>query len=410
MQWENWYKKIALQNGLKLWYRHFDSITSAIYAIVDAGGEKDGSYPGIAHFTEHMLFRGTKNMPNDHIKYFAAERGIQIGAATGKEMFIFKAENVIDVQAALDIVFEAIALPVFPQEGFLKEKPVIMSEIKRSEDDNARRALGIAMAHMVKYPFNLPNLGFVESVEQITPDIMRQFHEHAFTPHNTTLCYVGSMPEDDVVALFSRVFDNWKTSKNKWQGSYPTPELPNQHVIKRDCQQTFVSMNYRGISSDNDDFECLEALCDIIGGSMVSRMFIELRNERGLCYQCGIRMPTFSMENGIISLYGMVPNDNLGVFIHETNNLISYIKNGEKPITDKELASAKARFNANLCNKADNLNSQLALFMTTWKNSRSLYKRIEAINALTAKDVNRAAERYLSDEPFIVTVGAKYEQ
>ena len=390
---------------MKLWYRHFKTQTSAIYALIGAGGSCDGAHPGIAHLTEHMLFRGTKNMPEDAMKYRAAKYGIKIGASTGKELMTFVAENILDVEIALDIVYEALTSPLFPETGLSKEKPTVVSEIKRGEDDNAYRAMKIAMARMVKYPFNVPNLGFAETLETITTQHLHDFHSALFTPDNITLCYAGALKIDEIVELCNENFGCWQPVKAQWSGSYTMPEMPSLTVNRRDQEQTHASLNFPGVAEDNEDYEKVDLLCSIIGGSLVGRMFAELRNEKGLCYNCGIRTPSFSSTPGVISFYGATPKKNTTKFISGVLEIINALLSGQKPITQDELDSAKARYNATLFNASDNLNSQLALFITTWKSHRTLHERIKLINALTINNLNDVARKYLSMEPQIIIIG-----
>lgn len=405
MNWKKWHKTKTLNNGITLWHKRFKAYTSAIYAFIDAGSEHDGNYPGIAHLTEHMMFRGTKNMPDDAMKYIAAQHGIRIGAATSKELVVFRTDNVLDVNKALDIIYEAVTAMSSGTEALNTEKKIVMSEILRSEDDGSRKALEIAMAKLVAPPLNIPNMGFTHTVDAITPEILQRFYHARFRPENLTICYVGSLSMDEVVQICENKFGTWHVAPTDWSGHYDFQDTLPCLYKKQGQQQSVVTLNYPGLSNESQDLEGIEVLADILGGSMISRMFLELRNRQGLCYQCGVKLPTFASAPGIISLYGVVPHKNVQTFIQSLQNLIDEVINGKNPITEQELVLGKARFNATLFNNADNLNSQMSLFLALWKSNRTLHQRIQNIQNTTVAQINLIAKKYFAIAPITVIVG-----
>lgn len=408
MNWKKWHKTRVLSNGITLWYKHFSAYTSAVYAFIDAGSEHDGNYPGIAHLTEHMMFRGTHGMPGDTIKYVAAQYGIRIGAATSKELIVFRADNVLHVDKAFDIVYEAVTSLSLEPDALQTEQKIVCNEIQRSEDDSSRRALEIAMAKLVSPPFNIPNMGFVHTVNSITPAILRQFYQARFRPENLTICYVGALSIDEVSNLCENKFGAWRVDPINWSGCYEFSNSPSCLYTKPGQQQSIVALNYPGLSNESRDLEPIEVLTDILGGSMISRMFVELRNVRGLCYQCGAKLPTFTKTPGIISLCGAVSHNNVQAFIQGLTKLVEEIIKDTKPITEQELVLGKARFSATLFNNADNLNSQLSLFLALWKSSRTLEQRIQNIQNANVAEINLVAKKYLSVPPIVVIVGEPY--
>jgi predicted Zn-dependent peptidase/predicted RNA-binding Zn-ribbon protein involved in translation (DUF1610 family) len=408
--WSAWKKEDILANGVRVWHRHAPSQTATLCAIIDAGSRHDGAYPGIAHFTEHMLFQGTKNFPDEQIKLMAAENGIRMNASTSKEFMTVDLESILPdkINAAFDICYEVVTSPSFPQAAFDKERSVVLNEIRDKEDRPLSKALELASSLICEHPFKIPVLGTKDSIVGLKVDDMRRFHANRFKPVHVTICYAGSMEMGEFVAMCNAKFGGWKVNTPEtWDSDkFISHSVPNV-INKTNQNQVAVSIAFPGASIESEDKIKLKALCDIIGGgAMISRMFRKLRNDKGLCYFCG----AFSQENyaggGLLTLCGTVSPDQIEDFVNGALEIIESMKRNE-PITDQELQTSKTRFKAEMLETVDNLSSYMQWFLYLWiaRGTRDIGRDLEMIDAITIDDLNGALNKYFSGNPVITLVG-----
>jgi len=406
--WNDWKQERILANGVKIWHKQMPSETSMICAIVDAGSRHDGKVPGIAHFTEHMLFQGTKSLPDEQIKFVAAENGISINAATSKELLFVETSTVLPgkIDTALELCKEAIINPIFPKDLFEREKKVVLSEIGDSEDNALRKAMDNARARICQHPFKASVLGTKKSISDSTVEDMIAFHGANFTPSRTTICYAGSINIDDFVMLCEQKFGNWKAEKKQWD--YKMEEnVPSLNVTSRpDINQVGVVVAYPGVPFESDESVKLKAFCNIIGGGMVSRMFRELRNKKGLCYFCGATLQAFYGSDGVLCFYGSTAAENVEAFVSGIKEILHDVISVD-PVQQKELDITKTVIRSNMLSLMDNLDSYMGMFLYTWegKDKRHLGTDLQITENLTTSDISNIAKKFITVEPEIFLVG-----
>lgn len=407
--WNDWKKEDVLANGVKIWHKHAPTQTAILCVIVDAGSRHDGRVPGIAHFTEHMLFQGTKNLPDEQIKFVAAQNGISINAATSKEFLVVETSTILPdkIDVALDICKEAVINPLFPAEGFVREKRVVLSEIGDRDDEPLSKAVEIARAKICAHPFRVPVLGTISSINAATVEDMISFHKATFSPERTTICYAGPMDMSDFVALCGEKFGDWKKADADWDFDVSLSPKDEHVVVRNNMNQAAVILAYPGVEFQSDDSVAIKILCDIIGGgSMVSRMFRDLRNKKGLCYFCNASHQAFYDKGGMLGFCGTVSSDNVQPFVDGLKEILKDILSVE-PIKEQELASTKTRFKSNMLSTTDDLSDYINWFIYLWtgRGSRSIGDDIAIVDKLTVSDVMNIATKYLSGKPEVFLVG-----
>jgi len=407
--WNAWKKEDVLANGVKIWHKKLATETALLCVIVDAGSKFDGNVPGIAHFTEHMLFQGTQKYPDEQIKFVAAENGINMNAATSKEFLFVEASTILPdkIEVALDLCKELVVNPVFPEDSFAREKKVVLSEIGDKEDAALSLALENARASICDDIFKGSVLGTHESIKNSTIKDMASFHHATFSPERTTICYAGSLELSDFVELCSKAFGSWNKSKPSWDMQPAKTPDPKNQIKKAHLSQTAVVVAYPGTKLESDDSLKLKILCDIIGGgAMVSRMFRELRNKQGLCYFCTAMHQAFFNSQGLLAFCGSVSTNNAERFIEGLRTILQEVLSNHK-ITKKELETSKTRIKSNMLGVLDNLSDAIDIFIYLWsgKGKRTLSDDMALIDQITLEDIQAVAHKYLTQEPELFLVG-----
>lgn len=407
--WSNWKKEDILKNGIKIWHKKTPTETALLCVILDAGSKLDGKVPGIAHFTEHMLFQGTKKYPDEQVKFIAAENGISMNAATSKEFLFVEASTILPdkIEIALDLCKELVINPIFPQDSFAREKKVVLSEIGDKEDAALQLALEKARAKICSDSFKGSVLGTHGSIQNASVDDMIEFHKSTFSPERATICYAGNLELEDFVGLCEKIFGSWDKNKFTWDIT-PTIPADSKNIIKKQhLSQTAVLFAYPGAELESDDSLKLKILCDIIGGgAMVSRMFRKLRNKQGLCYFCSAMHQTFLNSTGLLGFLGSVSTNNADKFIVGLREILQDVLSVD-PITEKELITSKTRIKSNMLGVLDNLSDAIDIFIYLWsgKGKRTLERDMTLIEEITLKDIQDTATKYLEQKPEIFLVG-----
>ena len=416
MDWETW--KIdsgRLENGLTVWHKKLPTATAFIGLLVDAGSQRDGKNPGIAHFTEHMLFQGTQKMPGEQIKVKAAENGIRINAATSKEYLMVITAAVLPekTSTAMSIIRDVSVEPLFDQEAFNRERKVVLAEIGDKEDSSLDKAIEIAFANICNKPYKTPVLGYKETIENLKIEDMIAFHKGLYVPNNSTLCYAGPLDFSEVMQECQNIFGKWPRQEIIYDTTEYQGKILNDLTLSRDgFTQTAVVAAFPGVKTDSDDEVLIEIACDIIGGSsMVSRMFRKLRNEMSLCYYCGAKTITFKQENGVILLCGSTSAENAKTFSNGIIEIVNRIRS-IAPATEQEFQISKTRTLSLLASELDDLSSYMSIFSYLWtgKNLHRLQDVISKLQAVKLKDIHRIIDKYFGISPTIITVGKCSEE
>jgi len=407
--WNAWKKEDSLKNGIKIWHKKTPTETALLCIIVDAGSKFDGKVPGIAHFTEHMLFQGTKKYPDEHVKFVAAENGISMNAATSKEFLFVEASTILPdkIDVALDLCKELIMHPVFPEDSFEREKKVVLSEIGDKEDAPLALALENARAKICEDDFKNSVLGTHESIKNSTVKDMLNFHRSTFSPERITICYAGGLGLAELVHLCEQAFGSWQKNQFTWDIKPVPVKKPQNTINKKHLSQTAVVFAYPGANLESNDSLKLKLLCDIIGGgAMVSRMFRTLRNKKGLCYFCTAMHQAFFNSRGLLGFCGSVSVGNIDKFIVGLREILQDVISTD-PITEKELATSKTRIKSNMLGVLDNLSDAIDIFVYLWsgKGKRSLDEDMSLIDKITLEDIHNIAKQYLTQEPELFLVG-----
>jgi predicted Zn-dependent peptidase/predicted Zn-ribbon and HTH transcriptional regulator len=425
---KSWKTSYVFSNGMQLWYRQTDTLTSVLYGIIDAGSRHDGDKRGIAHFTEHLLFDGNSSMSGRALKEFAANNGLDINAGTSKEFMTVEVGDILPekLPEAVEILYQTMIKADFNGEDFDREKRVVISEIGDAEDRALSKAMEQVAGMLLADKYRYPVLGNAESVSSITKEDVRAFYARTFRPENMVICYAGSKSADEVAREVSQKL-KWEDNDLTWSQSNSDIELQfnqmdtvfdgngfewKEEVDRQGQRQVAVAFGYKGLSSHLDEDTISLSLATKIfgGGVMTSRMFRRLREEKGLCYWAGGKVSNFIDEQGLIALLGTTNSENYKTFISELQQLVDEVRT-TAPFTQQELDAAKLCEKAGLLKIFDSFSSSVNLFMHSYitANKLALADELEKIEKTTLQDVQSAFNKYFAEAPVIVAVGSLNE-
>ena len=386
--------KYTCQNGVRIVLEPIPTVRSVAIGIwIKTGSRNEGpSNNGISHFLEHMFFKGTTTRTAKEIAESFDRIGGQVNAFTSKEYTCYYAK-VLDNHAtyALDVLGDMFFNSTFASEELKKEKNVVCEEIKMYEDtpDDIVHDL-LSQAVFEKHPLGYPILGTEEVLETITTDTLKQYVYDHYTPDKVVISVAGNVT-DAFIKQVEELFGQYEGGKAR-----PELEKPSFHanklVRKKDTEQSHLCLGYNGYDVGHENIYSLIILNNVLGGSMSSRLFQSVREEKGLAYSV-YSYHTSYQDNGLVVLYG-------GTGANQVNELFSTIQStldliSREGITAKELENSKEQLKGSLMLSLESTNSRMS---RNGKNElllgrhRSLDDIVELIDQASIDSVNQCIE------------------
>jgi len=281
------YNKTVLNNGIRIVTEEINHVRSVSIGIwVESGSRYENSNTnGVAHFIEHMLFKGTNNRSAFDIVSAIDSVGGVINAYTGKELtsFYVKIPD-YHLAMALDLLADIFQNSLFDSAELAKEKSVVLQEIHMLEDtpdEYIHDFFGENFWH--SHPLGLPILGTKDSVSAFERPTIVEFFAQRYKGDNLTITAAGNLNHDSFVSLVSESFGSIPPHRGAKKLASPTA-TSKVAVLDKDLEQAHVMLGTIAPSSTDELRYAAFLMNTILGGSMSSKLFQEIREKRGLAY------------------------------------------------------------------------------------------------------------------------------
>jgi predicted Zn-dependent peptidase len=342
---EPFYNKTTLPNGLRVLTApmpHTRSVALSVY--VGAGSRYETErLAGVAHYIEHLCFKGTERRPTAlEISQVVDSVGGHMNAATDRELTVFYckvAQPFFDL--ALDLLADLVRRPLFAPEELEKERDVIIEELATIADSPAQLAdLLLDQTLWPDQPLGRDVAGTEETVRGITRDDALTYLRDQYVPNNTVVSIAGAVTNEQVVAEVEKMFGDWQRGVPRgWFPAVNGQRTPQAALKYKASEQAHLSIAVRGLPMHHPDRYALSLLSVILGEGMSSRLALELREKRGLCYDVHSYC-SFFLDAGAFTLYaGVDPaktEEALAALVAELTKL------RDAGVTEEELDRAKA--------------------------------------------------------------------
>ncbi|WP_084818856.1 pitrilysin family protein [Tepidibacillus sp. HK-1] len=351
-------KRYTLTNGLRVVIEKIPTVRSVAIGIWVKTGSKNENpmNNGISHFIEHMLFKGTENRTSQQIAEVFDSIGGNVNAFTSKEYTCYYAK-VLDehLEVGLDVLSDMFFHSTFDQEELNRERNVVVEEIKMYEDtpDDQIHDL-ISNAAFGNHPLGYSILGTEEVLHTITKEMIQKYMNERYTTENTVITLAGNTPPH-IVELIEEAFGTFKLHGKEEQISVATVKASKIIKVKQ-TEQSHITFGLPGLAVNDPDIYSLILLNNIIGGSMSSRLFQEVREKRGLAYSVFSYHSSYQ-DGGLFTIYaGTAPNQ-----VNEVINIIQDILFSiqQKGIDEKEIIKGKEQLKGSLMLSLESTNSRM---------------------------------------------------
>ncbi len=407
------YQKTVLDNGMRVVTEripHLHSVSMGIWLNVGSRDEQEDE-SGLTHFIEHMLFKGTKKRSAKEIAKQLDAVGGMSNAFTSKEHTCFHAKVLgAHLPLVVDILSDIFLHSVFDYREVEREREVILQEINMVEDtpDEYVHVL-FNQAFWNGNSLARPIFGNIHTVQSFTREIILGYLNRGYHPDRIVLSAAGNVNHQEFLELVEPAFRNIKRHAH---GLNRTPPSISSSVAlyPRNLEQVHLCLGTRGTSLVEKERYCCSILNVILGGSMSSRLFQEVRERRGLAYAIYSFLSSHT-DAGMVGIYGAVRPDN----IKETLELIRHELQRFKrePISDIELRAAKEHIKGGIylaAENTDNRMSRLAKNEIIFDRFIS-YEEIEAgLERVTTEDVQALAQEIFQPEAMSLVLLGQVEE
>jgi predicted Zn-dependent peptidase len=396
----------VLGNGLRLVTEtmpHVRSVSIGVWLTRGSRHEQEAQ-GGIAHFIEHMLFKGTSSRSAEDIAQQTDSVGGQLDAFTSKEYASYYIK-VLDehVPFAVDLLSDIVINPAFADDDIEREKKVILEEIKMVEDTPDDLVHELFAQHFWEgHPLGRPILGVPETVESFTRAAVGDYFRSAYTARNIIVSAAGNIDHARLRDLLDGAFAALPVAGEVPVDTEPTA-APGIVMRLKDLEQSHVCLGTHGLPQGHDARFAAYILNTVLGGSMSSRLFQNIRERRGLAYAVFSGLSAYR-DAGLFNVYAGCATES----VTEVIDLVVAELRGLKgtPVADDELRRAKDHLKGNLMLSLESTSSRmthLARQEIYFDRPFTLDDTLAGIEQVTAEDVSAVAASLFNDGALAAT-------
>jgi len=389
-----------LSNGFRIVTENMPGLASASIGVwVAAGGRHETPQQnGIAHFLEHMAFKGTKRRTSLQIAEAIEDVGGYINAYTSREVtayYVRVLEN--DVALGLDVIADILRNPVLDPNEIEVERGVILQEIGQALDTPDDVIFDWLQEQAYPdQPLGRTILGPSERVSSFNREDLQGFIGDHYGPEQMILAAAGAVDHDEIVKLAETLFGDmpgkplFQTDAARFQGG--------EFRQVKSLEQAHFALGFESPGYRADDIYVAQIYASALGGGMSSRLFQEIRENRGLCYTIFAQAGAYA-DTGMMTIYAGTSGEQLPELASIT---IDEMKRAASDMSPAEVARARAQMKAGLLmglESPSNRAERLARLVQIWDRVPPLSESIEKIDAVTTGDVRDLAQRMAETAP-----------
>ena len=403
----------VLDTGLRLITEAMPHVRSVSIGVWLTRGSRHEVAPqsGIAHFVEHMLFKGTATRSAEDIAQEIDSIGGQLDAFTAKEYASYYIK-VLDehLPMAVDLLSDIVMRPRFEGEDVEKERKVILEEIKMVEDTPDDLVHELFTQHFWEgHALGRPILGSKESVESFDAEGLREYFGNTYVASNLIISAAGNIDHARVRELVTKAFGSLPTTRGTFEDTVPQV-VPQVLVRTKELEQSHVCLGTNSYPQNHPDRYVGYLMNTVLGGSMSSRLFQNVREKRGLAYAVFSGLAAYR-DAGNLTIYAGCANEAVSELVDLCVEELKAMK--QSPVGDAELRRAKDHLKGSLMLGLENTASRmshLARQEIYFQRHFDLDETLAGIERVGVADVQRVAADLFSNGSLAATVVGPLKQ
>ena len=403
-------RRTTLPGGLRVASEHLGHTAAFnLGFFVGVGSRRESPLlHGASHMLEHVLFKGTPQRSAEQISAAIERVGGDLNAYTSKEHTCFYTRLLAEhADRAVDVLSDMLSHSVIAPEHFSAERTVILEEIAMGNDDPSDVAHELS-ARRLYGPSGLaqPVIGSVASIRAMDRDAVVDHWRHQYRADDIVVSAAGAVDHDRLLDRLAPLDDllATRTPPPHAPADGPARHEPGVVVRRRDFEQLDVVMSWPGPAYHDASRAPLEILLTVLGGGMASRLFVEVRERRGLAYSIDASDIAYS-DAGQVSIEWSCAPERLDTIVDVVRGVLADLL--ERGITADELDQAKSQFRGQTLLGLESPSAHMSRNGRAWLNDdpRTVADVMAAVDAVAAEDVVALARRLFDTDPTLAIVG-----
>ena len=397
------YRKTTLDSGMRVVTRsmpHTYSVSVSVFVGVGSRYEP-AELSGISHVVEHLVFKGTEKRPTP-VEISGAVEGVggTMNAATEQELTVYWCKVARPYMSeGLDLLIDMLRSSLFDPEEFERERLVVIEEQKMA-NDHPNMKVDSLMDEMLwpDHPLGRDIAGTRESLEAMTRPMMLEHVGHYYSPSNIVVSVAGDVEHDDVVQQVVALCDGWEPATPPgWNRFADRQAEPRFRLNSRRTEQSHLSIALPGVSATHPDRYAMDLLSAVLGEGMSSRLFVEVREKRGLAYDIHSTAIHFQDCGALIIGAGVDPKR----VYDAVETIMAEVARLRERVPDDELDRARRLSTGSLMLRMEDTRA-----VSAWAGAQELLlgrvlevdEVVDSVNGVTAEDLYRVANDLLMTE------------
>lgn len=398
----------VLPNGIKVLTEQMPYVRSVSAGIwVTAGSRcETAKHNGISHFIEHMVFKGTKNRSAEEIARQTDSLGGHLDAFTSKELVCFNAKMLDEhLEKSFDILSDLVLNPLFLAEDIEKEKGVILEELKMGLDEPENLVHDLfSSSFWDDHAVGRPIIGTKKTIQSFTREMILDYFSRFYTPENLVISAAGNLTHERFLALVEGKFGHLQRGNGATEAEVPKTRPALVLKNKRSLEQVHVCLGVPcNAVSDPRRFSSY-VLSTLLGGSMSSRLFQNIREKRGLAYSVFTEQMLYR-DAGCFMVYAGTSLDSTKELIRLTLEEFRALR--EEPVSEEELRRAKDNMKGSFMLGLESTHSRMSHIARQhifFGGHTTMDEILAAVEGVTAMSIQEMANEFFQPERLAVTI------
>lgn len=392
----------TLDNGVRIVTQNIGYMHTVTTGIWVANGTRHEASEnnGVAHFIEHMLFKGTKRRSAHQISREIDSMGGILNAFTGHEYVCYYAKVLAKfLPRAADLLADIFLNSTFPDDEIERERGVILQEIKMRDDApeefiHDRFHQNFWRGQML----GMPVLGSEQTITNLSRAAILSHKASRYRPRDIIVAAAGNVHHDELVAILAPLFSDLSSQWQPQSGDAFSPADKNVNLIEREMEQTLVCLGTRSLRYDHQDRYALFLMTTILGGGMSSRLFQEIREKRGLAYSVYSYIISHA-DSGALVVYAGTEKGHCLEVLEIAQREMSRLVAEEVPQDELDAAREQLKGKTLMSlESSDSLMTRLAKNEIYLQKQQSIEDITANYDAVTSTDLQRVSQELIRSE------------
>ncbi len=364
---------------------------------------------GLSYLLANTITKGTPNLSAADVAEKVESVGASLGADAAADYFLMSLKTVsADFKGMLHLLGEILRSPTFPEAEVALERHLTLQHIRSQQEQPFNMAFKqLRQAMYPQHPYGVSVMGTEETVAQLQQADLQKYHQDHLRPENLVISISGCLTPEEAFALVEQVFGDWQNPPRDLP-PLQLPELSNNPVtqqLTQDTQQSILMLGYLAASVHHEDYIPLKLLNTYLGNGLSSRLFVELREKRGLAYDVSAFYPTRLGRSQFVAYMGTAPENTAIALegLHQEVQRLCTVK-----LLPEELQAAKNKILGQYA-LGKQTNAEIAQILG-WYETIGVGIDFDDqfptyVNCITPEIAQQVAQRYFSGDPYITVVG-----